>query len=239
MRINLRPRLAAVFDMLGCRDSIADVGCDHGRLSMSLIQTGHAKRVIASDISEPSIEKARALCEKCGLAAQCSFTISDGLTHLRGGDADAIAICGMGGELIADILRDGDAAARSASIIVMQPMRGVSELRRYLYENSYRIVDERIVYDAARYYQIIAAASGAPDPLPQGFPDGVYEFGALCAMKRDPLLLPMLEMYRAGHMRRLDKARARDSTPAPLVRELRDIDALISFVKEILTDEAK
>ena len=89
--------------------------------------------------------------------AQLSFVLSDGLSHLVPGEADAIVLAGMGGELIARLLEAGAAAAHAAARIVMQPMGGTLELRRFLLQNGFRIADEKYVLDAGRYYQIILA----------------------------------------------------------------------------------
>lgn len=102
----------------------ADIGCDHGRLSVALLQQGRADRVIASDISAPSLQKATELAALCGLGSRLTTVLSDGMAHLGPDEADAIAICGMGGELIARILEASLPAAKNARCITMQPHAG-------------------------------------------------------------------------------------------------------------------
>ncbi|MBQ2985271.1 MAG: SAM-dependent methyltransferase, partial [Clostridia bacterium] len=123
--VRLRPRLQAAADMITNSEHAADIGCDHGRLSVALLQQGRTMAVTASDISEPSLEKARLLADKCGLSHRMAAVVSDGMSHLSPGAADAIIIAGMGGELIAEILAAALPVARGAKCIVMQPMRGV------------------------------------------------------------------------------------------------------------------
>ena len=64
--VHITPRLHAALEMLTGSDTVADIGCDHGRLTAALLQKQICKMVIASDISEPSLEKARRLIEVIG-----------------------------------------------------------------------------------------------------------------------------------------------------------------------------
>ena len=165
MQVHLRPRLAAAASFLCGFRTVADIGSDHGRLAVALLQQSSATRVIASDISADSLTKARALALRCGVSEeQLAFSVSDGLSHLAPGEADALVFAGMGGELIARLLEEGTAVAQAAECIVMQPMGGTLELRRFLLEQGYSLVDEQLVLDAGRYYQIIAAKPGSGQP---------------------------------------------------------------------------
>ena len=231
--LRLRPRLQAAADMIKAANHAADIGCDHGRLSVALLQQGRAKRVTASDISEPSLEKARLLAQKCGLSERMDTVVSDGISHLSMGGADAIIIAGMGGELIARILGTDIDVAHSAKAIVMQPMRGVEELRRFLRKNRFRITDERLVLDAGRIYQIITVAPGEPDTIPSWFPKDEYSLGHMMFEKGDPLLLPLLEQYKAGHVRRLAQAERKGVSPDALLDIINRADTLINLATEM------
>ena len=235
-RIRLRPRLQAAADMINGSHLAADIGCDHGRLSVALLQQGRADRVIASDISAPSLQKATELAVLCGLGSRLTTVLSDGMAP---DEADAIAICGMGGELIARILEANLPAAKNARCITMQPMRGVEELRQFLRKNEFRIIDERLVLDAGRIYQIIGAKSGDPAPLPGWFPQDEYSIGPMLFEKRDPLLIPLLESYRDGHLRRLEKARRKGVTPKALTEIIDRMNGYINIAQEMHKNEAE
>ena len=234
MGIVLGARLNAIADMLGSFDTVADIGSDHGRLAVALLQTGKAKRVIASDISDLSLNKARKLAAVCGLTNRIDIRVADGLKGLNETEADALVIAGMGGTLIARLLSVSPEIAQSVKRIVMQPMRGTEELRYYLHHNGFRIVDECIAYEAGRYYQLIATQYGEPESIPENFPKGVYKFGWVTAQKRDPLFIPFLNRYKAGHLRRLKKAEAAGIIPKALVKELDEINALIRLMEETI-----
>lgn len=230
MQVHLRPRLVAAASFLRGAGTVADIGCDHGRLSVALLQQAIVSRVIASDISADSLLKGRMLAERCRIEeAQLSFVLSDGLSHLVPGEADAIVLAGMGGELIARLLEAGSATAHAAERIVMQPMGGTLELRRFLLQNGFRITDEKYVLDAGRYYQLILAAPGPGQPaeLPQ---DALLEFGPVAFAKRDPLLRAALTRCRDGRLRRMQKAEKNGALPPQLAHELQGVQELLDIL---------
>ncbi len=234
MGIVLGARLETIADMLGRFDTIADIGSDHGRLAVALLQQKNANRVIASDISALSLRKARELSANCGMEAQIDLRVADGLSGLEKGEADALVIAGMGGSLIANILATSIEIAKSTKRIVMQPMRGTADLRFYLHHSGFRILDERIVREAGRYYQLIAACYGEPEPIPAWFPQCVYTYGWVMVQKRDPLLLPLLLKNKAGHLKRLEKAQKDGVAPESLLDELKNLDLLIELMEGYL-----
>lgn len=59
--VSLHPRLEAAAALLGKTSVLADIGCDHGRFSAAMLQRGIAEKVIASDISAPSLKKPNSL----------------------------------------------------------------------------------------------------------------------------------------------------------------------------------
>ena len=225
-------RLRAVFGLLGEAETVADIGCDHGYLSAALVLSGRAKRVIASDISPVSAGKAAALAESLGIGAQMEAVCANGLSCLTGGEPGLkIAVCGMGGELIAKILAAAPGVVSRAELVVMQPMRGEAELRRYLYENRFRITDERVVLDEGRYYQVIAAVPGCRDTIPAGFPEGMFRFGWVMASKPETELMPLLKHYRAVYLKELENAERRGRSPEKLIEEIEKTEALMRFAE--------
>ncbi len=221
-------RLIAVLEMLGSADVIADIGCDHGYLSAALLRSGRAKRVLASDISAASVEKVRTLAADTGLNIAVRRADGlEGLLPLVGGADFKIAVCGMGGELIAGMLERGCDAARRAELIVMQPMRGEAELRGFLVRSGYGIADERVVLDSGRYYQVIAARYGGGIGVPEWFPADFYRFGWVMVQKREPELMPLLLHFRSVYERELAKARLHGREVASLVRTIEATNMLI------------
>ncbi len=206
--------------MLPRCDTLIDVGCDHGRLCLLALNTGKARRVLATDISADSLAKAGRLLAPA-YADRAELRLWDGLAGLdvsAMGDY-AVAICGMGGELIASILERGCDAARRASRIVMQPMGGERELRAWLFANGYAATDENAILDAGRFYQLIAAKhaeAGVPSPVDDAF----LEFGRIAFDKRQDALLALAQKAYKSRLRRMERANARGLTPETLARDL-------------------
>ncbi len=232
-QISLTPRLNAALEMLTDNGSVrfdvaADVGCDHGKLSIALLQSGAAARVIASDISISSLEKARILAQSFGLEDRLCCIVSDGFSAYSGMSVDCAVLLGMGGELIANILESDGVFSHKLKRLVMQPMRGEAELREYLYAHDYRIISERIVFDAGRFYQLISAEPGNADPLPHGWPVGYYQFGAAAYESGEALLKPMVERYLGIMRKKLSKSP--DDPPAALLCEIGSCERILELI---------
>lgn len=226
--LSLRPRLKAVADMMNNCKKAADIGCDHGRLSVALIRMGKAKSVIASDISEPSLQKARILADKCRLSDKIEVRVSDGLSHLCESDnVDTIIIAGMGGELISSILSSGEAVSKAAKQIILQPMGGVEELRKFIAKYGYEIFDETLVFDAKRYYQIIGIRYLGTSADSNGFLGDYWGLGCKLFLKKDPLLLPFLKRRESMLTKELERAKKDNYEPEALKFELVHIKRLL------------
>lgn len=156
--ISLDPRLEKIAELCGKCNSFADIGTDHGRLGAYMLQTGLCKNVQFTDISAPSLMKAKRLLTTLGIADKAKFLVGDGAMALEH-EADAAVIAGMGGETISGIIARGRGALADARLI-LQPNVAVYDVRRQLCDSGYRIVDEAVVRDGRRLYVVIAAEPG-------------------------------------------------------------------------------
>lgn len=203
-KIHPRERLDCAIELLSGAQIVADVGCDHGRLSCALIQRNLVKRCIATDISAPSLQKAERLIRQIGLQHRIETRIGDGLEPICAAEADAIAILGMGGTLMTQIL-DVSPPLKGAKFCVLQPMRAAEDIRRWLYERKYPIREDRVVLDAGRYYQMFSI--GAPEKerqkLPLGWPEDCFLLGYTAFERREPLMKQLTERMLATTKRKL------------------------------------
>lgn len=135
-----------------CREgkTAADVGCDHAQLACFLARN-KSKLVIASDVREGPLEAARRTVAEQG-AANVRVVKSDGLREID--FADDVVICGMGGELIAEIV-SGCRFLNENTRFILQPMTKANYLRCWLCENGFEIIEERAAYDDLRIYAIM------------------------------------------------------------------------------------
>ena len=91
-----------------------DVGCDHAKLAIYLVQSGICSHVTASDINEGPVNMAKENVSKRTLMGKplsdyIDIVRTDGLAGLEDVGANRIFVLGMGGEVISGILdRDTD-----------------------------------------------------------------------------------------------------------------------------------
>lgn len=157
-RIVLDPRLSLIAELVGKCECYADIGCDHGRLGAFLLQTGCCRRAQLTDISSPSLDKAKRLISLLGFKDRVDFCVGDGALALSS-PADVVVIAGMGGTTIGEIICKGREKLNDARL-VLQPNVAALELRRTLSDAGYCITDEHIAPDGRRNYVIIVAEPG-------------------------------------------------------------------------------
>lgn len=179
--------------LLGAR-VVADIGCDHGRLSCALVQREIAERCIAIDISEPALQMAIRFARQLRIQDRVETRSGDGLQPLEAGEADAIAILGMGGTLMTRIL-DVTPPLKGAERCVLQPMRAAADIRRWLYTRGYHVLEDRVAFEAGRYYQVFSVDQphGDLQILPEGWPIDCFALGYVAYQRREPLMLPLVE----------------------------------------------
>lgn len=134
------------------RPVVADIGCDHGYVSIYLVESGIASRAIAMDVRKGPLSGALNNIHDFGFSDHIKTRLSDGLKALEPGEADAIIIAGMGGKLMMRILEEGDPVALGVHFGVLQPQSDLGEFRKYLRDKGYVILDEKIVFDDGKYY---------------------------------------------------------------------------------------
>ena len=156
MKNILSKRLSAVATLIKDNKITADIGTDHASLPIYLVKQGRAKKVYASDINEGPLNIAKKNIEAEGLTEKIEVFLSDGLKNVPK-DAQEIAIAGMGGKLISIILEDAPFTKDRKVGLILQPMSDAKSLRRYLYENGYKIIKEFAFTDAGHLYSVLRA----------------------------------------------------------------------------------
>lgn len=133
-----------------------DVGTDHAYLASYLADNGISQKVIACDIATGPIESARSTVARLGLEDKITVIQSDGLDLIPDEGITDVIICGMGGELILNILLRAEWLKRGVNLI-LQPMTRAPELREGLYENGFIIKEEKACHDGRFVYSVINA----------------------------------------------------------------------------------
>ncbi|MCR5756287.1 MAG: class I SAM-dependent methyltransferase [Selenomonas sp.] len=160
--MHLDDRLQALADFVPEGSRAADIGTDHGYLAVALIQQGKSSFVVAGDKNRGPYEAARRTVRENVLEEeQVSVRLGDGLAVLQPGEVDTVCIAGMGGVLMTAILESSPSITAELKTLILQPMNGAMELRGWLYDHAWHIVDESLVIDDGRIYEIIKAERGS------------------------------------------------------------------------------
>lgn len=154
--IKLSKRMQAVANMVEGR-RVADIGCDHAFVSIYLIQSGRADKIIALDVKEGPINIARENVRMYGLSDSIDVRLSNGFCALEENEADCAVIAGMGGQLMVDIIREGKNHTNNKIMLVLQPQSENHMVRKYLFEIGYEIVCENMLIEDNKYYTIMKA----------------------------------------------------------------------------------
>lgn len=154
---SLDGRLSSVGKFVRQGAVFADIGTDHGYLPLFLLDAGRIEKAILSDINPAPLASARENAEAAGLADRCSFHLTDGGQALSGLGITDVAIAGMGGELIAQIIENAPHFRDTGIRLILQPMSRQSELRTYLAAAGFKITDEDYSRSSGKYYVTIVA----------------------------------------------------------------------------------
>ena len=177
-------RLKLIESLILPADTVADVGCDHGKVAAFCVQSGIAKHVIASDISAFSLQKARDLI---GSASNVSFACCDGIAY----ECDEAVISGMGGSLVCDILC---AAVRLPETLVVSAHTDHEKVRKCLLSLGYGIDKDVPILDKNKFYAVIRAVLGNGRTE---LSELQLKFGADCAVPSEALRTYLKRLYSA------------------------------------------
>lgn len=149
-------RLKAVAGMVTKGKKVADIGTDHGYVPIYLVENSICSKVYAMDINEGPLKIADKNIAIHGLSDKIETIQSNGMDKLKDNMVEGAIISGMGGDLIVDILSRGK-NIKGIKELVLSPHRRVDLVRKFLLENNWEIVDEKMLIDSGKYYTIIKA----------------------------------------------------------------------------------
>ena len=207
-------RIKAVMNFVRAGSCVVDVGADHGYLSIELVKSGRASKVIATEKNLHPFEAAVKNISAAGFDDKIDVRLGDGLQILTAGEVDTICIAGMGGALITKILDDSPEVVQSARQLILQPMNGIKKIREWLAENNWTIIDEDLAESAGIIYEIICAEKNS---VPKIF-------------KRETS--PLKEKFLTQRLEKLEKVIS-EMSKSPVVRSSEKFLALQAEINSI------
>lgn len=178
---SLSYRLQVIFDLINEGASVADIGTDHAYLPIALSLSKKCKSIIACDIKEKPLEKARENIKKFGIS-DIDTRLSNGLMEINFGEADTVVIAGMGGDVISKILDNCSWVKSNKITLLLQPMTSAEILREYLLKNRFSILEEVPLSDQGKVYSVIKARFSDSENI---FEDGFLYTGKVTAATPD------------------------------------------------------
>ena len=189
--MKLTDRLLKIASLVDNGKRIADIGTDHGYIPVYLLNQNKIQYAILGDVNKGPLENARKEVTRNKLQDKVDLRLGSGIEVLKENEVDEIIIAGMGGMLINNLLKANEKVAHTTEKLILQPMQAPEELRMFLYQNGYKILDEHLVREEHRLYEIIVCKYEGLEP--QEIDPIYYEIGLNLIQNNDPLLNDFIE----------------------------------------------
>lgn len=243
----LSGRLHTVASMVTEGNRVCDVGCDHGFVPVFLVQQGISPSVLAMDLREGPLRAAREHVLAYGLEGQIETRLSDGLHNYKVGEADTLVCAGMGGGLMIRILEAEREKTDSFQELVLQPQSEIERFRWFLRESGCGILDEEILKEDGKFYQVIRASGQGIAGVWDGrrrrdmpsFPAACADisdeelckledrYGPVLLRKRTPVFLSFLEREAAVYEEILANLRSQGLTEEKRRQRYAEVEAFL------------
>lgn len=196
--MELSERLQAIADMVPVGSRVADVGCDHGFVSIYLYEKKISPKVYAMDVREGPLMRAKEHVAQYGYEEYIECRLSDGLEKLAIGEADVLVCAGMGGRLMAKILSDGMKKAAAMKCLILQPQSDLAFFRNFLREHRFVFQEENMVKEDGKFYPMMRVMYGVGAWYGGEFPERMQNaYGPILLQDRHPVLKDYLQtVYR-------------------------------------------
>lgn len=189
--MKLTDRLLKIASLVSEGKRVADIGTDHGYIPVYLLNKGTVPFAILADVNKGPLENARKEVRHNKLSDKTDLRLGSGIEVLNKGEVDEVIIAGMGGILISELLEAKKEVSHSVDKLILQPMQAQEELRKYLLNNGYEILDEVLVQEDFRVYEIIVAKYTGKNTVVED--EVYYEVGTKLIENNDPLLKEFID----------------------------------------------
>ena len=160
--ISISKRLEAVCNFVSddnITKAVIDVGCDHALVDIYLLENNENLKVVASDINEGPLKKAKENIQKYSLLEKIKLELSDGIEKITQ-DIDTVIIAGMGMDTVVNILKKDRTKLKNVKKIVISSNNKFPLVRCEVAKLGYEIAKEKIVFEDGKYYIVMKFLQG-------------------------------------------------------------------------------
>ena len=151
--IRISKRLKIIHDMVP-KSVVADIGSDHGKLMIALVQSGKITKGYAVENKEGPFERLRSNLIRYHVEDKVTPLFSDGLKDVTR-DVGTIVIAGMGGSAIVNILKSHPEKMVRVQTIIIDAHTSIPLVRKEICQMGFAIADEKIIKEDNIFYEII------------------------------------------------------------------------------------
>jgi len=232
--VNLSMRLKRVYDYIPEGTKLADIGSDHAYLPCYAVLNKRSVSAIVGEITEGPFNSARSTIRQSGLEGIVEARMGDGLEVLLPNEVDVITIAGMGGSLIASILENGKDKLVGVETLVLQPNIGAYQIRNWLDKEGYSLVDEDIVEEDGKIYEILVGSKSNPISAYSDNKDMELFIGPFLIKNQNEAFRKKWEHEKSNFERILSQLESAKQTDES-VQKIKEIAQKIEWIKEVLS----
>ncbi len=156
----LGKRMSMNAAMVPAGSRVADIGCDHAKLSVYLVENGIATEAYASDVAEGPLKRAEETVMEAGLKDKIHIRLGYGAETIGRDaegrpEADVAVMAGIGGMLAVDIVERSLDIFKDLECFIIQAQSNLDTMRARLDEMGFVITDEDMAYEDGKYYTAI------------------------------------------------------------------------------------
>lgn len=231
----LSNRLMAVAGYVNHLKSFADIGSDHAYLPSYLCLTNPSIHAVAGEIVEGPFQAARKQVKESKLESRIDVRKGSGLEVIKPHEVEGITIAGMGGALIASILEEGKEKLEGVQRLVLQPNNSAWSVRIWLLENNWKLIDEDILIENEKFYEILVAEPGNDQERYEKDREKKLMLGP--HLIKDPSQV-FIEKWTSEkqNWERVLKALKQGKEQESLIQRKAQIEMKLQFVQEVLTN---
>lgn len=182
----------------------ADVGCDHGYLMIESILYNNVDFAYGVDNKKGPLTSALNNLNRYSIPDnKYNLSLSSGLVSL-GDDVKCVVIAGMGTDNIKMIIDASLEKTQTIERFIIDSHRNLKELRSYMANLNYKIIDEEVIFEENIYYEIMVfeKTNQCLD-----YSELELEFGPILIKKKDHLFIQKWESEITKLQRIYDECR--------------------------------